>query len=104
MVVKNNSTRELFSRTKLLAGVQRACEKTAVTGAQIERLVGKIEHELYACGEAEVSSKQIGKKVMTELARLNDVAYVRFASVYRRFKTIAGFEHELKTIKSRKTS
>lgn len=104
MVVKNDMTRELFNRAKLLAGLQRACEKTSVSGAQLERLVSKIERELYSSGEPEVSSKQIGAMVMSVLAELNDVAYVRFASVYRRFKTIAGFEKELKTIKSRKAA
>lgn len=102
MVVKNDGTRELFNRAKLLAGLQRATEKTSVTGVQIERLVNKIERALYDCGESEVPSRKIGELVMNGLAELNDVAYVRFASVYRRFKTIAGFEQELKTIKNRK--
>lgn len=104
MVIKNDGTRELFNRSKLVAGLQRACEKTSVSGAQIERLVSKVEHELYASGEAELPSRRIGELIMAGLAELNDVAYVRFASVYRRFKTIAGFEKELKTIRNRKTT
>lgn len=104
MVIKNDDKRQLFSRDKLVVGLQHACEKTSVSGVQIERLVNKVEHELYSCGDSEVSSRRIGELVMAELAKLNDVAYVRFASVYRRFKTIAGFEKELKQIKSRKVA
>lgn len=99
IVVKNDGTRELFSRDKLLAGLYRACEKTPVTTLQLERLVSDLEQELYACGEPEVSSNQLGEKLMERLAKLNEVAYVRFASVYRRFKDIAGFEQELSHIK-----
>lgn len=101
IVIKNDGTRELFSREKLLAGLYRACEKTPVTNLQLERLVSDIEQELYACGEPEVQSSKLGEKVMDGLARLNEVAYVRFASVYRRFSDIAGFEHELSQIKQR---
>lgn len=101
IVIKNDGTRELFSRDKLLAGLYRACEKTPVTNLQLERLVSEIEQELYACGEPEVSTNKLGEKVMDRLARLNEVAYVRFASVYRRFKDIAGFEEELSQIKQR---
>jgi transcriptional repressor NrdR len=101
-VVKNNGNRELFNRDKLLAGLYRACEKTPVTSFQLERLVSEIEQQLYACGEAEVPSAKIGKLVMEGLAEINEVAYVRFASVYRRFKDIAGFEKELSQIRSMK--
>lgn len=102
LVVKNNGTRELFSRQKLMAGLLRASEKTLVTNLQLERLVADIEHELYGCGESEVQSASIGEMVMRRLSLLNEVAYVRFASVYRRFKDIAGFEKELSRIKQRK--
>lgn len=101
IVIKNDGTRELFSRDKLLSGLYRACEKTPVTNLQLERLVSDIEQELYACGEPEVQSAKLGEKVMEGLARLNEVAYVRFASVYRRFSDIAGFEQELSQIKQR---
>jgi len=100
-VIKNNGTRELFSREKLLAGLYRACEKTSVTSLQLDKLVADIEHELYACGDPEVSSAKIGSMVMERLAQLNEVAYVRFASVYRRFTNIAGFEKELSHIRQR---
>jgi transcriptional repressor NrdR len=104
IVVKNDGTRELFNREKLLAGLYRACEKTQVTSLQLERLVADIEQHIYACGEQETSSSKLGEMVMERLAALNEVAYVRFASVYRRFKDIAGFEHELLQIKERKVS
>ena len=103
IVVKNDGTRQLFNRDKLLGGLYRACEKTSVTSLQLERLVDDIEQQLYACGETEIKSSRIGELVMERLAVLNEVAYVRFASVYRRFKDIAGFERELSDIKKRKT-
>jgi transcriptional repressor NrdR len=104
IVVKNDGTRELFNRDKLLAGLYRACEKTQVTSLQLERLVSDIEQQIYACGEQEVQTAKIGDMVMERLAPLNEVAYVRFASVYRRFKDIAGFERELIQIRERKTN
>jgi transcriptional repressor NrdR len=82
----------------------RASEKTTVTNLQLERLISSIESELYACGDSEVRSATIGDMVMDGLALLNEVAYVRFASVYRRFKDIAGFEKELTHIKRQKTA
>lgn len=99
IVVKNDGVRELFSREKLLSGLYRACEKTPITNMQLERLVSDVVHQLYACGDPEVSSTKIGELVMERLAPLNEVAYVRFASVYRRFKDIAGFEKELSNIR-----
>lgn len=101
IVVKNSGQRELFDRNKLLAGLYRACEKTPVTSVQLERVVSNIEQELYACGDQEVSSSRIGELVMEQLPKLSEVAYVRFASVYRRFKDIAGFEKELSHIRRR---
>lgn len=103
IVIKNDGTRELFSREKLLVGLYRACEKTPVTGLQLERLVADVEHELHDCGEAEIPTSKIGQLVMDHLAKLNEVAYVRFASVYRRFKDIASFERELSVVRDLKT-
>lgn len=103
IVVKNDGQRELFDRNKLLGGLYRACEKTPVTSLQLERLVSGIEQELYACGDQEVSSAKIGQLVMEQLPKLSEVAYVRFASVYRRFKDIAGFEKELTHIRRRQS-
>lgn len=103
VVIKNNNNRELFAREKLLAGLHRSCEKTPVTSLQLEQLVSSIEQELYDSGEPEVPSVRIGEMVMDRLARLNEVAYVRFASVYRGFKDIAGFERELVQIRELKS-
>lgn len=103
IVIKNDGVRELFNRNKLLAGLYRACEKTPITSLQLERLVSDIEKELYACGDQEVQTVRLGDMVMERLAALNEVAYVRFASVYRRFKDIASFEKELLQIRERKT-
>jgi transcriptional repressor NrdR len=102
VVVKRDGTRELFSREKLLAGLQRAVEKTTVTGMQLEDFVARLERELYARGEPEISSVSIGELVMAELPGLNEVAYVRFASVYRNFRDISGFERELSRIRKAK--
>lgn len=103
IVIKNNDVRELFSRDKILAGLYRACEKTPVTSVQLDKLVSEVEEELYSCGEVEVQSAKIGELLIEKLAALNEVAYVRFASVYRRFKDIASFEQELSDIRRRKT-
>jgi transcriptional repressor NrdR len=102
IVIKKDGTRELFNRPKLLAGLYRACEKTPVTSLQLEDLVSSVEQDLYTCDEAEVGSSKVGELVMDKLARLNEVAYVRFASVYRRFKDIASFEKELSLVRQGK--
>lgn len=104
IVIKHDGTRELFNSTKLLNGLYRACEKTSVTSVQLQVLVSDIEQELYMSGSNEVPSLKIGELIMERLAGLNEVAYVRFASVYRRFKDIAGFERELTTIKQKKST
>jgi transcriptional repressor NrdR len=101
-VVKRDGKRQMFSREKLLTGLQHACEKTSVTNMQLENLVAKIERELYSRGEAEIKSSDIGELVMQELPRLSEVAYVRFASVYRHFRDITGFERELTKIRKAK--
>jgi transcriptional repressor NrdR len=102
IVIKNDGTRELFSRTKLLAGLYRACEKTPVTSLQLDHVINMIEQELYESADQEVSTAKIGELVMNQLAQLNEVAYVRFASVYRRFKDIASFERELSLVREGK--
>lgn len=102
IVIKNDGTREMFNREKLQAGLYRACEKTSISSVAIEQLVAEIEHDLYNCSDSEVSTSKIGQMVMNKLADLDEVAYVRFASVYRRFKDIAGFERELSQIRDSK--
>lgn len=102
IVIKNNGMREIFDRQKLLSGLYRACEKTPVTTLQLERLVAELEQQLYSCGDNEVSSAKLGQMTMDRLSLLNEVAYVRFASVYRRFKDIKSFEKELTQIRELK--
>lgn len=102
VVIKRDGTRQLFSREKLMQGLQHATEKTSVTSVQLENFVAGVERELYGRGEPEVSSKDIGELVMAGLPKLNEVAYVRFASVYRKFRDISSFEKELSKIRQNK--
>ena len=104
VVIKQDGSRQLFDRNKLLAGLHRACEKTRVTNLQLEQLVANIETKLVNQGEPEVQSHHIGELIMEELAQLSEVAYVRFASVYRRFDDITGFEAELAQIRAKKAA
>jgi transcriptional repressor NrdR len=101
-VIKRDGTRQLFSREKLLQGLLHAAEKTSVTSVQLDNFVAQIERDLYGRGEPEVSSKDIGELVMAGLPKLNEVAYVRFASVYRKFRDISSFEKELSRIRQSK--
>jgi transcriptional repressor NrdR len=103
-VIKRDGTRQMFSREKLLTGLQHACEKTPVSNVQLEALVAKVERELYGRGEPEVKSSDIGELIMQELPKLSEVAYVRFASVYRHFRDITGFERELSKIRKAKNA
>jgi transcriptional repressor NrdR len=100
-IVKKDGTSQLYDRSKLVAGLQKACEKTTITGSQFEELVARIEKAIYDTGEQEVSSNRIGTIVMDALASENQIAYVRFASVYRNFSDIESFERELHRIKAR---
>lgn len=95
MVVKKDKTRELFDRSKVKKGIVRACEKRAVTMEQIENAVSEIEQQLLASMRSEISSNEVGELVMDKLKSLDEVAYVRFASVYRQFKDITTFRDEL---------
>jgi transcriptional repressor NrdR len=96
MIVKKDSRREEFDREKILRGVQKACEKRAISVDQIEDVVDAVEKDLRDSNEREVSSKTVGEKIITALKQIDDVAYVRFASVYREFKDVADFFEELK--------
>lgn len=95
MVVKKDKTRESFDRMKLLNGIARSCEKRPVTMQQMENAVSDIEQALQATMRNEISSTEIGEMVMDKLKELDEVAYVRFASVYRQFKDISTFRDEL---------
>lgn len=98
IVVKKEGIREEFSREKLLRGLIKACEKRPVALKQLEELTHDIEKELRNLGTSEVKSEAIGEMVMERLALLDEVAYVRFASVYRQFKDINVFIEELKEL------
>ena len=95
MVVKRDRTRELFSREKLSQGLMRACEKRPVSAETIEEIINKIEMRLQNSLEREVTSQTIGEYAMEYLKEVDEVAYVRFASVYRQFKDINTFREEL---------
>lgn len=98
IVIKKEGTREEFSRDKILRGLLRACEKRPVSLDQLESITTDIERELRNLGISEVKSEDIGEMVMDKLAKIDEVAYVRFASVYRQFKDINVFIEELKEI------
>ena len=98
IVVKKNGKRDLFDKDKLLKGILRACQKTSVTLDTVEEIVNEIEKELLNSGDKEVKSELIGELVMNHLQKVNPVAYVRFASVYREFKDVNTFMDELKKI------
>lgn len=93
-VIKKDGTREPFFREKLLTGLKKACEKRPVCLTSLEGIADKIERALYERGEKEVPSKIIGHLVMDELKKLDEVAYIRFASVYKAFKGAESFEKE----------
>jgi transcriptional repressor NrdR len=94
-IIKKNGTREPFDENKLKAGLLRALEKRPVSIEAIESALNHIKHFLQATGEREVKSVVVGEKVMEQLKKLDEVAYVRFASVYRRFKDLSEFRQEI---------
>lgn len=98
LVVKKDGRRQPFERMKILAGIQRACEKRPVSSEAIEKVIDRLEMSLLESGEREIESSRIGEAVMAALRDLDEVAYVRFASVYRQFKDINEFMSELKEI------
>ena len=98
MVVKRDGRREVFDSKKLYNSILRACEKLPVPVRQIEAMAARIEKEAYACVDGEVLSQRIGDMVMDELHALNDVAYVRFAAVYRKFTDLGTFMTELQKL------
>lgn len=102
IVVKKSGDREPFNRNKVLNGIIRACEKRPVSLSRIENLVDEIEKQLYNSMEKEITTELIGKLVMDHIKKLDEVAYVRFASVYREFKDINTFMEELKKILNEK--
>jgi transcriptional repressor NrdR len=99
LVVKRSGNREPYSREKLRAGISRACAKTMVTAEQVDDLVDSVENELAALGKREISASVLGEMALSRLRKLNQVAYVRFASVYRQFQSVDDFIDELKTLR-----
>lgn len=101
LVVKRDGRRQPWDRQKLIGGLMRACEKRPVTLEQIDSLVSEVDKELQNQMEPEVSSLRIGEMVLARLRSLDEVAYVRFASVYRQFRDVSEFSEEIKTLAER---
>ena len=94
-VIKNNGTRETFDKTKLLGGIMKSCNKRPITVKQMEEIADDVENAVMSSMEKEIASKDIGTMVMDRLKLIDEIAYVRFASVYRQFKDINTFMNEL---------
>jgi transcriptional repressor NrdR len=103
-VIKSDGSREPFNEEKLRAGLQRALEKRPVSIEQIEIALSQIKHFLQVTGEREINSRIIGEEVMGQLHELDEVAYIRFASVYRSFQDLSEFQDELNRLKDKKPS
>jgi transcriptional repressor NrdR len=97
-VVKKDGRREPFDRSKIVSGLKKACEKRPISTATIETVTDRIEKRIQDMGETEIVSTAVGEEVMKELSQLDQVAYVRFASVYREFKDIDQFMDEIKSL------
>ncbi|HHW49684.1 MAG TPA: transcriptional repressor NrdR [Clostridiaceae bacterium] len=102
MVIKKDRTRQPFNREKILNGLLRACEKRPVSINQLEKVVDEIETQISNSLQREITSKEIGEMVMAKLKNLDEIAYVRFASVYRQFKDINTFMDELRKLLNEK--
>ncbi|MFZ7120428.1 MAG: transcriptional regulator NrdR [Eubacteriaceae bacterium] len=102
MVIKKGGQREQFNRSKIMNGIIKACEKRPISIKQVENIVDIIEKEVYQSLEREVSSEYIGEKIMDQLKEIDEVSYVRFASVYRQFKDINTFMSELNKLLNEK--
>lgn len=98
VVVKKDSRREVFDRGKIMGGIKKACEKRPVSSATLEAAVDRIEKRIQDLGESEVPARIVGEEVMRELHQIDQVAYVRFASVYREFKDIDQFMETIKAL------
>jgi transcriptional repressor NrdR len=102
-IIKNDQRREPYDRQKLLSGIMSACKKRPVGMEQIDGIIDRIENDIQKLSKTEVPATDIGKLVMDELYKLDDVAYVRFASVYRKFKDKGEFVNEVKELDARTT-
>ena len=101
MIIKKDGRREVFSREKVRSGMKRACEKRDISMNIIEEFIDELERDLRETGEKEIPAAEVGEKIMSRLHELDDVAYVRFASVYREFKDVNDFDDELKSLLSK---
>jgi transcriptional repressor NrdR len=102
MVVKGDRTREPFDENKLRAGMEKSLEKRPVPRAQVDEAVSRITHKVRALGDREVPSRVVGELVMEELRQLDEVAYVRFASVYRHFEDVEAFHEEIRKLRDQR--
>lgn len=102
MVIKQDGRREPFARDKILGGIQIACAKRPIDTGSIEELISGIESELYHRGSREVTSREIGEMVMQNLRRLDEVAYIRFATIYRRFADVEDLADEIEALLERR--
>ncbi|TLY58062.1 MAG: transcriptional regulator NrdR [Gammaproteobacteria bacterium] len=104
VVVKGDRSREAFDEAKLRAGMEKALEKRPVPREQVDEAVSRIAHKVRAFGDREVQSRAIGELVMDELRQLDEVAYVRFASVYRQFEDVEAFHEEIQRLRSQRSA
>ena len=100
MIIKKDGRREVFNRDKVRSGMQKACEKRNISMHAIEEFIDELERDLRETGEKEIPASVLGEKIMLKLHEFDDVAYVRFASVYREFKDVNDFVSELKSLLS----
>ncbi|UCH20504.1 MAG: transcriptional repressor NrdR [Deltaproteobacteria bacterium] len=100
MIIKKDGRREVFLREKVRSGMKKACEKRNISMNVIEEFIDELERDLRETGEKEIPASEVGEKIMSKLHELDDVAYVRFASVYREFKDVNDFVDELKSLLS----
>ncbi len=98
MVIKKDNSRESYDRSKIESGIVRSCHKRPVSTDRIAKMIDEIENEIFALGEKEIQTSVIGEKVMDKLKDVDEVAYVRFASVYREFKDVNTFIDEIKNL------
>ena len=103
-VIKNNGTRETFDKNKLISGIMKSCNKRPITAKQISDIADDIENAVLSSMDKEIESKEIGSMVMDRLKNIDEVAYVRFASVYRQFRDINTFMEELTNMLNEKDS
>ncbi len=101
MIIKKDGRREVFSTDKVRSGIKKACQKRDISMDVIEEFIDELERDLREMGAKEIPSSTLGEKIMTKLYKLDDIAYVRFASVYREFKDVNDFTTEVKSLRKK---